>query len=247
MALATHFAPLEWGNSGVTIDYGMYFQLLRQSLPPGRSRDRCLPHLLQIPHHLMSLGAESNLYHECHRCHQTLSGNTFHVNKNEYYALSQAGGATEVRVLVVVGSVQDLIATPRAADSRNRITRVNEVRVLFETCYYPECLPLSRIFTFLQVDRVRRSHYEFLLRCKMSECPGLSLAECVMLLNPLVDLSMIESLQSEHQMVQYGLSWGVQSLEQVDVLANPLSTWAGSEISHEARDHCAIDPPEYTR
>lgn len=229
LPLAHLFLPLELATEMPSLDYGAFFQILRKSLSSGRLLRVCLPHLLQIPHIAMARHTHRFPAHQCKRCEVPLGSSEYHVNKQEWSALVKAGGVKPHRILIIVGSVQDLIATPIAKRGFGTSQVVRDITVKMQTCFHPELVPIERTFSFIKVETVKEADYEWLLRCKMAECPGIPLSESILLLTRGVDLSLVASVLSHRGMVQFGLSWGAQDVKLEDVESNPIATWTDTD------------------
>jgi len=229
LPLAHLFLPIELATDMPSLDYGAFFQILRKSLSSGRLLRVCLPHLLQIPHMAMARHSRRFPAHQCKRCEVLLGSSEYHINKHEWSALVKAGGVKPHRILIIVGSVQDLIATPIAKRGFGTSQVVRDITVKMQTCHHIDLAPIERTFSFIQVETVKEADYEWLLRCKMAECPGIPLSESILLLTKGVDLSMIASVLSHRGMIQFGLSWGAQDVRLEDVESNPIATWTDAD------------------
>jgi len=227
--LAQMFLPLELQSDITSIDYGLFFQVIRRALPAGKQRSRGVPHLLQLPHDTIGYSTSPLKEHLCRRCKTPLLYTSHHINRHEYSALLKAGGPSPLRILVIVGSVQDLIATPISRGTFGMSKVVKDLTLTLSTCHHPSLVPLTRVFSFILVESVKSQDYEFLLRCKMAECPGLTLEESSLLVNKVVDLALIESLNTQRGMINFGLTWGGQAVKLGDVSINPIQTWTASD------------------
>jgi len=98
------------------------------------------------------------------------------------------GSYTAVRS--IVGSIQDLIATPRcyAGLTHTTLTAVHE-RVLPTSHELVSGVQLD--FDMHRVHMIQAGDYEMILRLKMAECEALSLTEVALLLTPAVPLTVI--------------------------------------------------------